>query len=145
MPGRSIAPGGALHIGIGTKEDLRHRARVAHATVNQAVRLLEARGVIEVRPGAHGGLFVAPRSPAVRLGEKLIALRGGAIAQAGANDVLSTLYLGLMDIIEEEALLIAGRDDPHERLPIHVDLVEAIAERDSRRAARAVSRHSLVA
>jgi GntR family transcriptional regulator, transcriptional repressor for pyruvate dehydrogenase complex len=190
---------------IGTKEDLRHRARVAHATVNQAVRLLEARGVIEVRPGAHGGLFVAPRSPAVRLGEKLIALRGRtiepgqalvvrdalegavveealrsrtdedvqrlrelldemesclgdpelfvrknwrlhrAIAQAGANDVLSMLYLGLMDIIEEEALLIAGRDDPHERLPIHVDLVEAIAERDSRRAARAVSRHSLVA
>jgi DNA-binding FadR family transcriptional regulator len=190
---------------IGTKDELRRRARVAHATVNQAVRLLEDRGVIEVRPGAHGGLFVAARSPVVRLGEKLIALRGRplrpgqaivvrdalegavveealhsrtdedvqrlrdllvemesclgdpelfvrknwrlhrAIAQAGANDVLSTLYLGLMDIIEDEALIVEGRDDPHERLPIHVDLVEAIAERDPGRAARAVSRHSLVA
>jgi GntR family transcriptional repressor for pyruvate dehydrogenase complex len=191
---------------IGTKDDLRRRARVAHATVNQAVRLLEARGVIEVRPGAHGGLFVAARSAAVRLGEKLIALRGRsiepwhaivvrdalegavvdealrsrteedvrrlrellgemesclgdpelfvrknwrlhrAIAQAGANDVLSTLYLGLMDIIEEEdTVLVPGRDDPHQRLPIHIDLVEAIAERDAGRAARAVSAHSLVA
>jgi GntR family transcriptional repressor for pyruvate dehydrogenase complex len=190
---------------VGTKDELRRRAHVAHATVNQAVRLLESRGVIEVRPGAHGGLFVAERSPAVRLGEKLIALRGRAIrpghamvvrdalelavvdealrsrteedvqrlrdllsamesslgdpelfvrknwrlhraiAQAGANDVLSTLYLGLMDIIEEEALMIEGRDDPHQRLPIHVDLVEAIAERDATRAARAVSAHALVA
>jgi DNA-binding FadR family transcriptional regulator len=150
-------------------------------------------------------LFVAQRSPAVRLGEKLIALRGRAIepghamvvrdalegavvdealrsrseedvrrlrellgemkscvgdpelfvrenwrlhraiAQAGANDVLSTLYLGLMDIIEQEALLVAGRDDPHQRLPIHVEMVEAIAERDARRAARAVSAHSAAA
>ena len=232
MPGGSIAPGGALHIDvprtraellaegveaeiaeqrlvpgdrIGTKDDLRRRARVAHATVNQAVRLLESRGVIEVRPGAHGGLFVAQRSPAVQLGERLIALRGRAIepghamivrdalegavvedalrsrtdedvrrlrellsemesslgdpelfvrqnwrlhraiAQAGANDVLSTLYLGLMDIIEQEALLVAGRDDPHQRLPIHVEMVEAIAERDARRAARAVSAHAAAA
>jgi DNA-binding FadR family transcriptional regulator len=229
MPGGSIAPDGALHMDaprtraellaevveaeiaeqrlvpgdrIGTKDDLRRRARVAHATVNQAVRLLKSRGVIEVRPGAHGGLFVAHRSPAVQLGEKLIALRGRAIepgdamvvrdalegavvedalrsrtdedvrrlrelladmesslgdpelfvrqnwrlhraiARAGANDVLSTLYLGLMDIIEEEALLVEGRDDPHQRLPIHVEMVEAIAERDARRAARAVSAHS---
>jgi DNA-binding FadR family transcriptional regulator len=229
MPGGSIAPDGALHMDaprtraellaevveaeiaeqrlvpgdrIGTKDDLRRRARVAHATVNQAVRLLESRGVIEIRPGAHGGLFVAHRSPAVQLGEKLIALRGRAIepgdamvvrdalegavvedalrsrtdedvrrlrelladmesslgdpelfvrqnwrlhraiARAGANDVLSTLYLGLMDIIEEEALLVEGRDDPHQRLPIHVEMVEAIAERDARRAARAVSAHS---
>jgi DNA-binding FadR family transcriptional regulator len=187
---------------IGTKDDLRRRAGVAHATVNQAVRLLESRGVIDVRPGAHGGLFVAHRSAAVQLGEKLIALRGRsiepgdamvvrdalegavvedalrsrteedvrrlrellaamesslgdperfvrqnwrlhrAIARAGANDVLSTLYLGLMDIIEEEALLVEGRDDPHQRLPIHVEMVEAIAERDARRAARAVSAHS---
>jgi GntR family transcriptional regulator, transcriptional repressor for pyruvate dehydrogenase complex len=232
MAGRSIAAGGALHVAtprtraellaelveaeiseegleagdrIGTKDDLRRRASVAHATVNQAVRLLESRGVIEVRPGAHGGLFVAQRSPAVRLGEKLIALRGRAIepghamvvrdalegavvdealrsrseedvrrlrellgemesclgdpelflrknwrlhraiAQAGANDVLSTLYLGLMDIIEEEARMIEGRDDPHQRLPIHVEMVEAIAERDAGRAARAVSAHGLVA
>jgi len=55
--------------------------------------------------------------------------------------VLSTLYLGLMDIIEEEALLVEGRDDPHQRLPIQVEMVEAIAERDAPRAARAVSSH----
>jgi DNA-binding FadR family transcriptional regulator len=68
-----------------------------------------------------------------------------AIARAGANDVLSTLYLGLMDIIEEEALIIEGRNDPHQRLPIHAEMVEAIAERDARRAARAVSAHGTTA
>jgi hypothetical protein len=48
-----------------------------------------------------------------------------------------------VDIIEEEeALIIGGRDDPHQRLPIHAEMVEAIAERDARRAARAVSAHS---
>ena len=36
---------------LGTKEDLRKRFGVAVATVNEAVRLLEMRGMIEARPG----------------------------------------------------------------------------------------------
>lgn len=44
---------------LGTKEDLRRRFGVAVATVNEAVRLLEMRGLIEARPGPGGGVFVA--------------------------------------------------------------------------------------
>src|SRR3954449_10356371 len=47
---------------IGTKDDLRHRFGVAVATVNEAVRLLETRGLIEARPGPGGGVFVAASS-----------------------------------------------------------------------------------
>jgi GntR family transcriptional repressor for pyruvate dehydrogenase complex len=44
---------------IATKLELRERFGVAAATINEAVRLLEARGVIEARPGPGGGIFVA--------------------------------------------------------------------------------------
>jgi GntR family transcriptional regulator, transcriptional repressor for pyruvate dehydrogenase complex len=50
---------------IATKEELRERFGVALATINEAVRLLETRGVIEARPGPGGGIFVA--RAAVRL------------------------------------------------------------------------------
>ena len=50
---------------IATKEELRERFGVAIATINEAVRLLETRGVIEARPGPGGGIFVA--RAAVRL------------------------------------------------------------------------------
>src|ERR1700704_266749 len=49
---------------LGTKEDLRQRFNVAVATVNEAVKLLETRGLVVARPGPGGGVFVAsPASP----------------------------------------------------------------------------------
>jgi DNA-binding FadR family transcriptional regulator len=58
-----LAPGERL----GTKEDLRQRYGVAVATVNEAVRLLEMRGLIEARPGPGGGVFAAESSVRVAL------------------------------------------------------------------------------
>jgi DNA-binding FadR family transcriptional regulator len=52
---------------LGTKAELRERFGVAVATVNEAVRMLEMRGLIDARPGPGGGLFVRDRSPLVRL------------------------------------------------------------------------------
>lgn len=45
--------------GLGTKEALRTRFRVSPGTMNEAVRILESRGVIETRRGLKGGLFVS--------------------------------------------------------------------------------------
>jgi DNA-binding FadR family transcriptional regulator len=50
---------------LGTKDDLRRRFGVAVATINEAVRLLETRGLIEARPGPGGGVFVS--APGARL------------------------------------------------------------------------------
>jgi DNA-binding FadR family transcriptional regulator len=50
---------------LGTKEDLRQRFGVAVATINEAVRLLETRGLIEARPGPGGGVFVSRPSTRV--------------------------------------------------------------------------------
>ncbi len=57
---------GILNTGdrLGTKDDLRQRFSVAVATVNEAIKLLDTRGLVEARPGPGGGVFVA--SPAFR-------------------------------------------------------------------------------
>ena len=61
---REIAADRAPGDRLGTKDELRKRFGVAVATVNEAVRLLEMRGMIEARPGPGGGVFVA--RPAAR-------------------------------------------------------------------------------
>jgi DNA-binding FadR family transcriptional regulator len=43
---------------LGTKEELRKRFGVAAGTVNEALRILDIRGLVEVRPGLGGGVFV---------------------------------------------------------------------------------------
>jgi GntR family transcriptional regulator, transcriptional repressor for pyruvate dehydrogenase complex len=68
--GDGLTPGERL----GTKDELRQRFGVAVATVNEAVRLLETRGLIEARPGPGGGLFVARSS--VRVAFKRDGLAG---------------------------------------------------------------------
>jgi GntR family transcriptional repressor for pyruvate dehydrogenase complex len=54
----TLAPG----FRIGTKRDLQARYAVATTTVNEAVRVLENRGLVQVKPGPGGGVFVAQRS-----------------------------------------------------------------------------------
>ena len=44
---------------IGTKQELCEEFGVAPATLSEALRVLRARGIIDVRPGPGGGTFVA--------------------------------------------------------------------------------------
>ena len=59
---------------IGTLEELRAETGFAKATVSEAVRLLRDRGMVEIRPGRGGGLFVAERGPVVRLRHTLLSV-----------------------------------------------------------------------
>jgi DNA-binding FadR family transcriptional regulator len=59
---------------LGTKEELRARCGVSVGTFNETLRLLQARGVVSVRPGPGGGLFAASPPPMVRLGNSVLAL-----------------------------------------------------------------------
>jgi DNA-binding FadR family transcriptional regulator len=63
---------------VGTKEELRLRLGVAAGTINEAIRLLQERRLIEVKPGPGGGIFVLAPDPVVRLGQTLLSVRGQA-------------------------------------------------------------------
>ena len=64
---------------------------MARGTVIEAVRLLQDRGVITVRPGPGGGLFVAEPSSVVRLGRTLLTVEGDAAGVADAIAVREEL------------------------------------------------------
>ena len=65
---RGDAPGTRL----GTKAELRERFGVASTTVNEAIRVLENRGVVRAKPGPGGGVFVAERSGWVALSQLVL-------------------------------------------------------------------------
>jgi GntR family transcriptional repressor for pyruvate dehydrogenase complex len=73
---------------IGTKAELGATYGVAPATLGEALRLLRARGVVDVRPGPGGGVFVAEQAPLSRLARQVSALREDG---ATANDVVAVL------------------------------------------------------
>ena len=188
---------------LGTKADLRTRFQVAPATINEAVRMLEMRGLIDARPGPGGGLFVRASGPHIRLQHVTLKVKNATaaavrhalvvrsaleeqicwdagefhnkrhlrkfdqalaalqtvedpplymkavwrlhreIAAITPNQILREIYLGLLDVAEEN--LLDARPDEEVRTRRNKDhrmLVDAIASRDRRRISRAVARHN---
>ncbi|MET9730574.1 FCD domain-containing protein [Streptomyces sp. NPDC006458] len=99
----SVPPGSRL----GTKEELRTLCEVSVGTFNEALRLLQARGLVTVKPGPGGGLFSAEQSPMVRLGHSVLAL------DARTNDVADAVRIrdALDPLLIEDALWHASPAD----------------------------------
>jgi GntR family transcriptional regulator, transcriptional repressor for pyruvate dehydrogenase complex len=76
---------------LGTKEDLRKRFGVAVATVNEAVRLLETRGMIEARPGPGGGVFVARPAARVAFNHLVLGFKSGSTTYEECLEVRDAL------------------------------------------------------
>ena len=76
---------------LGTKDDLRKRFGVAVATVNEAVRLLEMRGMIEARPGPGGGVFVARPSVRLAMSHVVLGFKAGSTSYAECLEVRDAL------------------------------------------------------
>jgi DNA-binding FadR family transcriptional regulator len=76
---------------LGTKEDLRKRFGVAVATVNEAVRLLEMRGMIEARPGPGGGVFVARPAARVAFNNAVLGFKTGSTTYEECLEVRDAL------------------------------------------------------
>jgi len=76
---------------LGTKEELRSICGVSVGTFNEALRLLQARGLVSVRPGPGGGLFATAQSPMVRLGNSMLALDSEPTSVADAIRVRDAL------------------------------------------------------
>jgi DNA-binding FadR family transcriptional regulator len=69
---------------LGTKDELRVSCGVSVGTFNEALRMVQARGLVTVRSGPGGGLFASQQSPLVRLGNAMLALDDDAASVADA-------------------------------------------------------------
>ncbi|MBF6332240.1 FadR/GntR family transcriptional regulator [Nocardia transvalensis] len=69
---------------LGTKDELRTRCGVSVGTFNEALRMLQSRGVVHVKTGPGGGVFVLSQSPMVRLGNSILALDDDAASVTDA-------------------------------------------------------------
>ncbi|SFO37610.1 MULTISPECIES: FadR/GntR family transcriptional regulator [Actinomadura] len=85
---------------LGTKEDVRQEYGVAVGTINEAVRLLETRGVVAAKPGPGGGLFTLRPPSHVRVNHLILGLR--------ENGVNSAHCLAVRDALEEPILMDAA-------------------------------------
>lgn len=82
---------------VGTLDSLREETGYAYSTVSEAVRILRDRGVLQIRPGRGGGLFVADRGPVVRLRHTLLDVRDEPETVADAIELRDHLEV-LVDI-----------------------------------------------
>ncbi|WP_413810804.1 FadR/GntR family transcriptional regulator [Streptomyces sp. OE57] len=99
----TLSPGSRL----GTKEELRILCEVSVGTFNEALRLLQSRGLVTVKPGPGGGLFSAEQTPMVRLGNSVLAL------DAQETDVANAVRIrdALDPLLIEDALWHASPAD----------------------------------
>ncbi len=195
---------------LGTKEEVRARVDVSLGTFNETLRLLQERGLVTVRPGPGGGVFVAEQSPMTRLGHALLGLNidrhtvaeavrirnaldflivedacryatepdltaiaaalqrmadtvkaddgiaflranwnlHSKIAAAARSEILSSIYLSLLDLIEEHTISVVSAgpmslsEFHEERLAVHTELVRAIEDGDVDLARAVLLRHN---
>lgn len=92
-----LAPGDL----VGTLDQLRAETGFARSTISEAVRLLRERGLLEIRPGRGGGLFVTHPSPVIRLRHTLLSVGDGG---ASVRDAIE-----LREALEEFISLSAAR------------------------------------
>ncbi|MGB0102502.1 MAG: FCD domain-containing protein [Nocardioides sp.] len=198
---------------LGTKEEVRAKvdASLSLGTFNETLRLLQARGLITVRPGPGGGVFAAEQSPMAKLGNALLGLNidrstvaeavrirnaleflivedacryatqadldamGAAlgkmadaltaedgiaflhsnwelhskIAAATRSEILSSLYLSLLDLVEEHTISVRSAgpmsltEFHQQRLVVHQELVRVIEDGDLDSARGVVERHNM--
>ena len=101
---------------IGSKDDLRAVTAVSVGTLNEALALAHARGVVTLRRGPGGGIFAAPTSSLMRMGNLMIGLENDESTVADALRVRSALDpLVIHDALEHSSAAVSPSAGHHGR------------------------------
>lgn len=111
---------------IATMDDLRTQTGLARQTISEAARLLAERGIVEIRPGRGGGLFVAPVSLVVRLRHTLLTVPQGSATVADAIAVRESLE----ELIDTDAARFRSPSDIRDLRRMLAELREAATSAD---------------
>lgn len=115
------------HARLGTKNELRNAIGVSVGTFNEALRLLQSRGLVSVRSGPGGGIFVANQSPIVRLGHSVLALDADETSVADAVRIRNALD----PLLVADAVRHSSASDIHSmRKPLHI-MAAAVDQMDA--------------
>lgn len=101
---------------LGSKEELQRRTGVSVGTFNEALRLLQSQGVVSVRRGPGGGIFVAEQSPLDRLRTEVVGNVHHGMSARDIDDIQTALF---PLVLERAVKGLAVADG--ERLLEHVD------------------------
>jgi GntR family transcriptional regulator, transcriptional repressor for pyruvate dehydrogenase complex len=107
---------------IGTKTDLQRALGVSPGTLDQALRVLQARGQVQLRPGPGGGIFASEPSAALRLNHLVLDLKNEAVKVADSLAVRAALE----PLIMTEACLYRGKNDCKELAALGKRLAESV-------------------
>ncbi|MGP2438377.1 FadR/GntR family transcriptional regulator [Streptomyces sp. JW3] len=110
---------------VGTLDSLRAETGFAYSTVSEAVRLLRDRGVLEIRPGRGGGLFVADRGPVVRLRHTLLDVQDQPATVADAIELRDHL-----EVLVDVGAARCRTDADVAELRVHLERMRAAADWD---------------
>ena len=138
---------------LGRRTDLLNRFGVSPTVINEALRILRDRGLVIVRPGPGGGVFVASRPPQVRLGALDLWFSGGSVdpldlfeARSHLEDVLTSVAIdraGPTDVRDMEWALESMRtslDDPTAFGEADVRFHDIVMEISGNRLAESIAR-----
>jgi DNA-binding FadR family transcriptional regulator len=125
---------------LGTKGELRERFGVAVATMNEAVRLMEMRGLVAARPGPGGGVFVGEPADRNRASHTLLGFNWEHATLRDCLEVRDALEpvvaskaaaartdADIADLEERLQAMIDARDDPQGYLRANWSLHRKVA------------------
>ena len=111
---------------LGSKEELRETFQVAQGTMNEAIRVLETRGLIELRRGPQGGVFVAQPSIFLRLSNIFLGFRKNS---ESIQDCLAVRdQLEVLAAVEAAKAAPSRPDDVKEMYRLFDKMTETIGE-----------------
>ena len=111
---------------LGSKEELRQTFQVAHGTMNEAVRVLETRGLVELRRGPQGGVFVAQPSIFLRLSNIFLGFHKNS---ESIQDCLAVRdQLEVLTAVEAARTALSRPDDVKEMYRLYDKMAETVED-----------------